>query len=206
MKILAYDSSSDVLNAALFEGSKKLAESTSPLFTRHSSVLAPTLEKLLKKQGWKMEKVECIAVGLGPGSFTGLRVGLTTAKIIAYATGARLVGVPSLEILAVGAKASSGRIAVMLDAKKERVYAAIYKKNASGSLQIIQAPILTDAKSFLKKAGESAIIIGGDVFPKASDLAAIALERIQQKKFNDPFKLEPLYLHPRDCNVTKNKR
>ena len=131
MKILAYDTSSERLSVALFQDEKKIAEYNSPLFTRHSSVLAPTIERLLKKFRWGVERLACIAEGLGPGSFTGLRVGITTAKILSYVTGARLVGVPSLEIIAAQTKISQGKVAVMLDAKKEKVYAAIYKKNVS---------------------------------------------------------------------------
>ncbi len=206
MKILAYDTSSNLLSIALFDGERKLAEYKSPLFTRHSSVLAPTIGALLKRSRCEVHSLEYIAVGLGPGSFTGLRVGITTAKTLAYVTGARVVGVPSLEIIAFSSNGLGQKIGVMLDAKKGKVYAALYKKITPRTLETIQVPMLTQEGDFLKRAGRSAVIIKENIFPNASDLAILAMQRIKEKKFIDPFKLEPLYLHPRDCNVTKKKK
>ena len=206
MKILAYDTSSDVLSVALFEGCKMIEDFHATLFTRHSSVLVPTIEKLMRKCRWKAEAIGCIAVGLGPGSFTGLRVGITTAKVLSFVTGAKLVGVPSLEIIACQAETSSENIAVMLDARKGKVYAALYKKNKEGLPRVIQKPVLTEAADFLKKIRGPVVFLKEKCYPKASDLGKIAFEHFRQKKFIDPFQCEPLYLHPKDCNVIMKKR
>ncbi len=205
MKILAYDTSSDVLSAALFDGPKRLAQSGTPLFTRHSDGLVPAIEKLLKKAHCNLNALECIAVGLGPGSFTGLRVGITTAKFLSYATGAKLVGVPSLEVIACQAKSSGKNVAVMRDAKKGKVYAAIYRIDPAGVPRTVSKPQLTQEKDFLERLRTPYVLIEKDVFPNATDLARIARGLIRQKKYEDPRRLVPLYLHPRDCNVTQQK-
>ena len=129
MKLLAYDTSSDLLSVALFDGKKQLAVFRSPLFTRHSSVLVPSIETLLLKAQVKVKQLDYIAMGLGPGSFTGLRVGVTAGKFLSYVTGAKIIGISSLEILAAGTKTADKEIVVMRDAKKGMVYAAIYKKD-----------------------------------------------------------------------------
>ena len=205
MKMLAYDTSSDVLSVALFEGPRRLAGFNSPLFTRHSSALVPAIDRLLRKARVKPKELNCIAVGLGPGSFTGLRVWVTTAKVLSYVTGAKLVGVSSLEIIAAQAKTTRGNIVVLVDARKGKVYAGCYRKNTQGTLQVIRAPALTDAASFMRKIGKPAVVLKDNVFPKASDLGPLARQRIKQRRFIDPFKCRPLYLYPKDCSVIRKR-
>ena len=229
MRILAYDTSSEILSIALFEGAVMAGEVESQLFTRHSAILAPSLDVILKSHRWRLKDIDVIAVGLGPGSFTGLRVGITTAKLLAWATGKKLVGVPSLEAIAYGAASSwQGDIAVMLDAKKEKLYAALYR-NQEGSLRTVQRPVLTSAVHFLKRIKKPTCFVGDGVamhrdkvlklsgksgkieevkeqgYPKAKNIVRAALPLIRAKQFTDPHDLEPLYLHPRDCNVSAPK-
>lgn len=201
MKLLAYDSSSEVLSVALFDGPKKLAEFRSPLFTRHSDILVPVIDRLLRRCRWKAGMLEYIAVGLGPGSFTGLRVGVTTAKFLSFATGAKLIGIPSLQVIAAQAETSKKDIVVTLDAKKGKIYAAVYKKDKSGVPEAIHGPMLTDEGVFMRNRKRPAVFLTPGDFPKATDLARIALEFIRRRKFSEARGLEPLYLHPKDCNV-----
>ncbi|MGH7198256.1 MAG: tRNA (adenosine(37)-N6)-threonylcarbamoyltransferase complex dimerization subunit type 1 TsaB [Candidatus Omnitrophota bacterium] len=207
MKILAYDSSSDVLSAALFDGEKLIGEMDSPLFTRHSSTLAPSLDMLFRAHRMEIADVDVIAVGLGPGSFTGLRVGVATAKVLAYAARKKLVGVSSLEALVLGLPAWSGKKAVALDAKKGKYYAAVFEIK-KGAPRLVQGPGLVTRERILrwKKQGIDVLENGSLGHPKASGVAKAAIELIRRKKFNDPFKIEPLYLHPRDCNVIMKGR
>ncbi len=226
MKILAYDTSSEVLSIALFDGERKVGEFESPLFTRHSSTLAPSLDIILKAHSMELADIDIIAVGLGPGSFTGLRVGIVTAKVLAWTLKKKLVGVSSLEAIAYGAPADGdGTVAVMLDAKKDKIYAAIYRVGTNGHApsKLIKKPTLVGVHAFLstiKKpvsfVGDGAVIhrdkilnlgknigmiVEEKVFPKASNVVKAAMPLIKKKKFTDPFKLDPLYLHPRTCNV-----
>ncbi|OIO38428.1 MAG: tRNA (adenosine(37)-N6)-threonylcarbamoyltransferase complex dimerization subunit type 1 TsaB [Candidatus Omnitrophica bacterium CG1_02_46_14] len=223
MKLLAYDTSSDVLSVAIYDGPNKIAELQSASFTRHSSILVPVLEKLLKDHRLELSKLNVLAVGLGPGSFTGLRVGITTAKVLSYVCQLKLVGVPSLETIAWKARNFEGEIAVILDAKKDKLYAGVYrfKKN---KFEALHSPRLVKFEALVKNNKTPRLFLGDGVkiyrdqilqakgcqildtsenaMPEASQLAERALDLVKMKKWINPFSLEPLYLHPRDCNVT----
>jgi len=94
---------------------------------RTAQSLLPTLEKLLKRCGWKPCDLELICVTVGPGSFTGLRLGITTAKTLAYATEAELVGVSTLAAIAANVEADGGRLWTMLDAQRQELFTACFE-------------------------------------------------------------------------------
>lgn len=198
MKIIAFDTSSTRLSAAVYDESKVLALYESDAPVRHSETLAPILHKLLKKARLSPEKIDCVAVGLGPGSFTGLRIAVTTAKVLAYALKARLIGVSSLEAAARTRK-EEGKFAVLVDAKKSQVYAAVYQRK-NGQFKTLRKPVLVDREAFLR-GPEKDIFKMEFAFPSAAGIVEGTLDRIREKKWDDPFLLEPLYLHPKDCNV-----
>ena len=94
---------------------------------RTAQSLLPTLDELLKRCGWKPCDLELICVTAGPGSFTGLRLGNTTAKTLAYATEAELVGVATLAAIAANVEADDGRLWTILDAQRQELFAACFK-------------------------------------------------------------------------------
>lgn len=198
MKILAFDTSSSRLSAGVYDGARPLAlyESDGP--ARHSEILVPVLEKILKQARLSPAKIDCIAVGLGPGSFTGLRIAVTTAKVLAYALKTKLIGVSSLEVAARMRK-EEGKFAVLVDAKKSQVYAAVYERKA-GCFKVVRKPALAIREDFLKRLGKGVEALEF-LPPSATGLAEAAGERIREKKWDEPLSLEPLYLHPKDCNV-----
>ena len=99
MKILAFDTSSTALSVALLEDEKLVAESTVTVKKNHSISLMPTIDFLVAQAGWQPSDLERIVVAQGPGSYTGLRVAVATAKTLAYALDIDLVGVSSLQAL-----------------------------------------------------------------------------------------------------------
>ena len=200
MKILSFDTSSARLTAAVYDGPKKIAAHESLESVRHSDALAPVLQALLKKARLSSQKIDCIAVGTGPGSFTGIRVALTTAKLLAYALKTKIVGVSSLEA-AVRAQKNDGDYAVMLDARRSQVYAAVYRRK-SGLWSVLRKPAIFTREDFLKSLTPSMMVLDTPL-PEASSIAEAALERIREKKTDSVFALEPLYLRPKDCNVSK---
>ena len=205
MNMLAYETSGAVLSVAMFKGGKKIAGQESHPGVKHSSVLMPMIERLLKKCSLTPAELDVLAVGLGPGSFTGLRVGIATAKILGYVLKVRIVGVSSLEAMAMRSMDHGNiRVAAMMDARKGQVYGALYEKK-SGKVKTILAPVLMTEEVFLSRVGKARLVTDGDVSPTASSIALAALPLAAAKKFTDPFSLEPLYLHPRDCNVTYPK-
>ena len=105
MRILAMDTSGRRAAVAALEDDRVLAECDSPPGVRSAAALAPLIAELLKGVDWQLRRLDLIAVTQGPGSFTGLRIGVTTAKTLAYATGAAVIGVNTLEVIAAGAPA-----------------------------------------------------------------------------------------------------
>ena len=206
MILLAYDTSAVCLSIALYKGSQKINELDSEPGARHATVLAPMIQKLLKKSRIKLSDVDVVAVGIGPGSFTGLRVGIATAKILGYVLKKKIVGVTSLEAIAREAlTGEDARIAVALDARRSRVYGAVYEQRGD-KFKVIQTPALFEEKKFQEISASADRLIGKNEAPRASGIAAAAFSMIQNKTFINPLRLEPLYLQPRDCNVTLPKK
>ena len=113
--------------AALVKSGRLLAEINIQTGNTHSERLMPQIENLFALGNVSPADLQAVAVSIGPGSFTGLRIGLTSAKTLAYAWNKPIVGVPTLEALAYGCPAGSGFTAAMLDAQKGRVYLAVYQ-------------------------------------------------------------------------------
>ena len=202
VNILAFDTSTDRLSVAVASDGKVLKEIESQAFIRHSEALVPALEKVLKSAHLKLEDIHVIAPGIGPGSFTGVRVGVTVAKLLAYTLKKKLIGVTGFEAIAEGAPIKKGSVAMMMDARRSMVYASIYEKKENSN-KIVLKPCLMSAEAFLVKAKKADFFVEGAVSPKAGHIAEIAFRKWKKKEFFDPFKLEPLYIHARDCNVTR---
>ncbi|RKY01883.1 tRNA (adenosine(37)-N6)-threonylcarbamoyltransferase complex dimerization subunit type 1 TsaB, partial [Candidatus Poribacteria bacterium] len=126
MRVLGIDTSTTTGSIGLIDGDKVVAEHVLDVMETHSSRLMPAIDQMLKKAGLSIWDVDLIAVSKGPGSFTGLRVGVATAKGLAYALRKPIVGVPSLDVLAFGVKFFDGLICPLLDARRGEVYGAIY--------------------------------------------------------------------------------
>jgi tRNA threonylcarbamoyladenosine biosynthesis protein TsaB len=132
VNLLALDTSTD--RAAMGAATRcEAVFSESPATNgRHGRDLIPRLKATLDAAGLTAREVELLAVGLGPGSYTGLRVGLMAAKTLAYASGAALVGLDSLEVIAWGAPPHCGPISVIADAQRGNLYIAEYVRDATG--------------------------------------------------------------------------
>ena len=153
MKILAFDTSTFTASAAVLDGRDVLAESSAVLRATHSERLLPLVDEVLARSGVPLDAIERIAVGVGPGSFTGVRLGLATAKGLALATGIPLVGVTSLAALAASAWCHEGPLLATIDARRDEVYAAF----------------------FLPRAGER-VTVRGAVHVRPEALGALALD------------------------------
>ena len=119
-------------SVALVDGGTVVAESTFPGGFRHAAGLLPLIDHLMRTQGWLSADLDHVYVSAGPGSFTGIRIGVTVAKALAIAAGVRLVAVPSLAVIVENAPAESAHAAVVLDAKREQVFAATFDRTADG--------------------------------------------------------------------------
>jgi len=167
------------------------------------------IEAVLHEAKLEREQIEILAVGLGPGSYTGVRVALSMAQGWQLAHGAKLLGVNSMECLAAQAQAERifGRVDVMVDAQRNEFYLATYEISADGWNAIGSLRIVT-AEEIQSRAGTREILIGPEVtrwfpggrtiFPHAAILARLAVERDGLVAGE---KLEPIYL--REANFAK---
>jgi tRNA threonylcarbamoyladenosine biosynthesis protein TsaB len=162
--VLAFDTSADVTAVALLRDGRVLAQAAEPSAERHAQLLLPRVSACLAAAGLALADVELFAVGIGPGSFTGVRVGLATAKGFGLASGKPVCGVSSLRALAravFDAAAAPRKACVMplLDAHKGEVFAAAYRSSPDGSLDEVVAPfhaLPAEAAQRLTPAGGAA--------------------------------------------------
>ncbi|HSR10897.1 MAG TPA: tRNA (adenosine(37)-N6)-threonylcarbamoyltransferase complex dimerization subunit type 1 TsaB, partial [Thermodesulfobacteriota bacterium] len=116
-------------------GRRIIGENTLSNPETHSARLMPGIDRLLKEASLTIRDIGGIAVSIGPGSFTGLRIGVATAKGLAYALGIPVAGVPTLDALAATRPFSPDPVCPVLDARKKEVYAALFRCNGAGGLE-----------------------------------------------------------------------
>ena len=135
MRILALETTETLGSVAAASGSTLLAEVRLNPTQRSAASLAPAMVAVLETVGWKPGDVELVAVTIGPGSFTGLRVGLATAKTFAYAVGARLLGVDTLETVAAGVPGDVAMLSAVIDAQRGEVVAQRFVRDPDAWLK-----------------------------------------------------------------------
>jgi tRNA threonylcarbamoyladenosine biosynthesis protein TsaB len=133
MNLLAMDTSTERAVIAVSTAKGRLFVTTTQAARRHGRDLVPRLSSLLGEAGLSAGDLDAVAVGLGPGSYTGLRVGVTAAKTLAYATGAALVGLDSLQAVGRNAPAEALRVSVIADAQRGDLYVADLVRPALGA-------------------------------------------------------------------------
>lgn len=221
MKILALETSGmsgsvATLDTATGEGPRGLKL---PDDQRSARALAPTIRQAFTEAGWKPSDVNVVAVTVGPGSFTGLRIGITTAKLLAYAWKADLVAVDTLDVLARQADAdpaiaNATTLHAILDAHRQELFHARYLRfgSASGWQRVTDSHLMaTDAWLASLQSGNAAVgpmiprlaaRLPADAVlasperhePQAATVAQLAAELHQQGRRDDPYQLRPRYL------------
>ena len=203
--ILAFDTATPAVTVAVHDGSDVLALESVVDARRHGELLAPSIAMVLAKAGARPEELTAIAVGTGPGPYTGLRAGLVTARVLGDALGVPVDGVCTLDIIAAEARqAAGGEFVVATDARRREVYWARYA--ASGqrlSGPQVSAPALVPAG--LPVAGEGPVLHPGlgaagviePRYPSAAALAQIAAEHLASG--TPPAPAEALYLRRPDA-------
>lgn len=226
--VLAFDTSATVTSVAICAGSTLLAEQEHAGSDRHAEVLLPRVQACLSEAGLALGDIDLVGVGIGPGSFTGVRVGVATAKGLALGLTRPVCGVVSLEALALAALQSGNLLAPLLDAFKGEVFGALYRVTSSG-LSLELAPFHADPASARAKleaaaAGQPLTLFGGglrryqDVFgavdgarlldasfdaPRARFVAQLALGALERDELPDAAALTPLYLRDSDAQLPK---
>ena len=129
MKILGVDTSTPIGSVALIDGDNLVAEHTLDIVQAHSSRLMPAIDSVLKWGNITVDDLDGCAVGIGPGSFTGIRIGVATVKSICYAVDKPIIGVSTLEAIAYNLRWSNSIICPLLDARRSEIYGAIFEGN-----------------------------------------------------------------------------
>lgn len=163
MRILAIESTGLTGSVALLEQDRLLAERDLPQDQRSAQSLVPTIQSVLADSGWPVRGVELIAVAQGPGSFTGLRVGITAAKTLAYAIGGQVLGIDTLECLAAQAEPSAAalRIHAILDAQRNQLFAASFGWATGEPFpRRLTATHIADIAPWLKEVAPGDYVIG----------------------------------------------
>jgi tRNA threonylcarbamoyladenosine biosynthesis protein TsaB len=166
MTILAIDTSNYALGVALLEDNQVLGEYITNLKKNHSVRIMPAIQTLMKDCEKVPADLTKIVVAKGPGSYTGVRIGVTIAKTLAWTLNIPLVGISSLEILASGVgRYFEGYVSPIFDARRGQVYTGLYQYQ-NGVLSSVKDDclvMLTDWADFLKSEGKSTLFIGNDL-------------------------------------------
>ena len=144
MITLAIECATDTVGLALLDGRDILADFYLGQGRHRAEVVLPALEKLLLMAGITMEQIDLLACTTGPGSFTGVRIGVSSVKGLALATGKPIVGISTLEALSMNAFPSSRFICPLIDAQRNQVYAGLYKIDPDGFPESVSPDRLTD--------------------------------------------------------------
>ena len=163
MRILALDSAATAASCALYEDGALLAENYQRAGLTHSRTLLPMAESMLSSCGAGMDSVDCLAVSAGPGSFTGLRIGISLVKGLAAAKGLPCIGVSTLEAIACCAPRTDAVLCVAMDARAGQVYNALF--DISGEYPVRLVPdraIRTDELAGALEAIGKPVILAGD--------------------------------------------
>ena len=180
----------------------------------HASDLLPVLEELLAEVGASARNITRVVVGTGPGSYTGLRVGIATALGLVRGTGAQLIAIPSTECLAFGELAPDEEAVVLLNARSNQLYFAHYRRTRD-DVETRCAPCVTDAEGLAELMpmqtrilGDSTVARAGNLTtaqvellstaatPHASHLLTLGERRLDRGDETDMTRVEPLYLRP----------
>jgi tRNA threonylcarbamoyladenosine biosynthesis protein TsaB len=224
--ILSIDSSTPVAGIAVSDGMQLLGEITLNTKNTHSEKLMPLVKHLLDELTLSVNDLDAIAVTQGPGSFTGLRIGMATAKGLAQGAGKKLIAVPTLDCLAQNLLHYPGIICPIMNAQKKQVYTAIYRsgRNKLERLSDYQAIAVEQLAAQLKELKEDIWFVGdgvaafadmfqellGDacrfadghnILPRAGALAMLAAERASEEQFDDLYQAELIYIRKSEAEV-----
>ena len=216
MKILALEASTLMGGVAVVDDEGVICELTLSVAETHSAQLMPAVDYALRMAGLKLGELDAFAVALGPGSFTGLRIGLSTVKGLAVAASKPLVGIPTLEAMAHAFPYCPRLICPMLDARMKEVYAAFFEardgsvSRRSDDLVLGVSDLLNDAKeetlffgTGAKRYREQIVEIMGDLArfaspeisgARASTVGFLAVEKLRRGESSDIDSIEPIYI------------
>ena len=212
MRTLAIETTERTGSVAALADGQLVAEAPLAGDQRSAQSLAPAIEEILNRLEWRAADVDLVAVTVGPGSFTGLRVGVTTAKTLAYAVGAEVLGVNTLEVIAAQAPLGEARITAVIDAQRQQFYSASFTRENHAAMRCVEETHIVDRAAWLAKRPAGEVVTGPglsrltddlppgvtvveshDWAPRAATVGKLAVAHYQQGRRDDLFRLAPQY-------------
>ncbi len=221
--LLAIDTATPRVSVAIWRDGRVVASRRSDEGRRHGELLAPAIQAAVAEAGVTMTDLHAVAVDVGPGLFTGLRVGVATAKALASALGVPAIAVTSLEVLAHRSREPERPVVAVVDARRHEVFRAIYVPAGAGPAETHPAAVMTpaDLAAELGRLGHDVVAVGDgarryadviagpnvevagpdEAYPDAAVGAEIAAVRLAAGAATDSAGLHAFYLRPADVRI-----
>ena len=213
---LAIETSGRIGSIALSDEGGILVEEQFPHGLKHAAEIIPIIDRLCRSQGWGPRDIAELYVSAGPGSFTGLRIGITLAKTLALATGVKLLAVPSLRVLVENAPPEARHAILVLDAKREQIFTARFERTDEQwherepahldhlKVMLGRSPrpihLLGEGIPYHQKfipADPGILVTDPELWrPRAATVAHLGREMAARGEFSDPYRLTPIYIRP----------
>ena len=214
---LAIETSGRLGSIAITDDGAVIGEDAFAHGLKHASEMIPRIDRLLKSVNWRPGELREIYVSAGPGSFTGLRIGLTLAKTLAFATGAAAVAVPTVNVLAYNAPPEARDVVIVLDAKRDQIFTArLHRADSASQWTVVEPAHLDSLADILSRSPRPVWLIGEGlpfhekflprddrtVIPadldawraRASVVAALGYRMARDGQFTDAQSLAPIYI------------
>jgi tRNA threonylcarbamoyladenosine biosynthesis protein TsaB len=213
-RALAIETSGRIGSIALVENGAVLSEKVFPHGLQHAAMIIPIIDDLCRDHATKPTDLEHLYVSAGPGSFTGLRIGITLCKTLAFTTGVRIVAVPTLRVLVENARSDAENVIIVLDAKRDQIFTGRYQREGDGWKEV-EGPHLDSLVAMIKRSPRPLHLLGEGIpfhrkfFPsdssiietseeswraRAAAVAKIGAAMAKNDEFADPFALSPIYI------------
>lgn len=225
LKILALDTATETGGVALLDGEILRAQAQIRVAKTHANRLWTTIFFLLEQTDWGLDDIDLWAVTTGPGSFTGLRIGIATVKGLALATRKPVMGISTLEALAFSFPYCPYLICSLIDARQKEVFCAFFKSTPDGKVEMIGEPRHIKPQNLVKELKEPVLLVGNGamlyqdffkenlgpraIFPKPHlhlisplVLGILAGSRFQRDHQSSPEEIHPLYIRPSDAEIS----
>jgi tRNA threonylcarbamoyladenosine biosynthesis protein TsaB len=229
MKILAVDVSTSSGSVALVDEMVLTAEWSLQSARTHNRRLLKTIDLLLQQVNWNVHDVDGFAVTIGPGSFTGTRIGIGTVKTLAWVLQKPYVGIPSLDALAAPLGFAALPVCTLLDARKKELYVAHYRPDGNGTCRRSSPYLVTSPEHVLQKIQETTLFCGDgwllhrdwflsrlgnravELPPpfhtiRAGSVAQLARQRFLQGALDDPISSVPIYVRPSEAELRQQNK
>lgn len=230
MLVLSIDSSCSTATCALVKDDEILAEINLNDKKQHSVILMDLIDSILSKYKIDVNSLDAFVISRGPGSFTGLRIGMATLKGLAFASKKPLISISTLDALAYNVVSFQGIICPIIDALRDNVYTCLYKNENNNLTSLIEENCLdiNELVSIVKKQNLPVIFIGDGIakhkeflkenipnsffapnhsnFPKASSVGELGIKKIKQGIIEDINSINPIYLRKSQAEREYEKR